>query len=185
MKTLTKIYAILAVVLMTSAFSFAAQTVNVASYPATGVYWANIYCLPSLTGGTTIGLGNYFQGVVAVPVSVTTSQMFALHGPSLATYKITTDGVNPLLAITSYTGTGTTPACTLNGSWTATCSDGDFFGEYNPATGVYDGEGDPADIDCDGGNGSVVNITWTPTTIVPAGLGTATFTLNVYVQASI
>lgn len=181
-----KLFAILTVALFATTFAYSA-TYNVTPFPASGSYSAAVFCTPTISGGTNVNLQNYFVSATPVAVNVATPQVFVLHGPPQATYKLTWDGTNPLLAHNAYLNTGGTAGAgtaTLAGTWSGTCGDGDFNTDYNASTGVYNPEGDPADIGC-ANEQPAITLTFTPATITPTVAGTATFSVNVFVTATI
>jgi hypothetical protein len=174
-----KLFAILAVVVMTSIFAFAApisQSTTLTNNA--GVYTANIYCLPTLAGGSSIVLGNFFTGQSNVNVSSASPQTYNVNGPNLSTevWNFTANGAG--LAASGFQISGTMNAADkLTGGWAITEADGLGLdpGEYNVGTGDYH-ISEAVDMTC---NGTPWRAVFQPSTLTTGSVtGAETFPIT-------
>lgn len=183
-----KLLSLVALFVIISAFAFSApinQSVTITN--TAGEYYAYVGCLPTLNGGATISLGNFFTNQVAINVSSVAPQVYKLNGPNLAQdpailYNMKANGT-PLVT-SGFVVSGTNNAADkLTGGWAIVEADGLGLdpGEYNFATGDYH-MSEAQDFTCSAAPWTFSFQPATLTTGTVAGSETFPITVTVFVQ---
>lgn len=174
-----KLYAILALVVLTSVIAWSApvnQSITLTNNA--GKYTANIFCLPSLTGGASITLGNFFTSQTNVNVSSVSPQVYRANGPNPLTMLINIKANGAGLTSSGFVISGTMNAADkLSGGWSILEADGLGLdpGEYNTVTGDYV-ISEAADWTC---NGAPWTATYQPALLTTGTItGTETFPIT-------
>ena len=186
MKTTSKIYTILALVLMASAISFAAPLA--ASGSNTGTYTATVYCVPTISIATnTYYLGAFMPATATQTITANTSKVldWKINGDQALTYNIAVTGAGDYRNNTAATINAQAPntTTTLQGTWDYQCGDGDHDGGLNATQYKSAETSTQDDISC-GGVG--LHVKFTPVSIStdsPTSTSTETFNLSVTVTA--
>lgn len=175
-----KLYAILAVAFMATFIAYSAPLTSTTTLNNnSGVYTANIYCLPTLAGGSSIVLGNFFTGQSSINVSSVSPQVYNVNGPNISTevWNFKANGVGLASSGFVINGTLNPSGDKLTGGWSVIEADGLGLdpGEYNVATGDYHIT-EAADMTC---NGTPWRATFQPSTLQTGSItGTETFPIT-------